>query len=193
LVARIGVWTIMIGVVAACGSPSMSVSVADSGTSSTRRPIEPVRQTDTVPNDPDDPAIWIHPTDPARSVILGTDKVESNGGLYVFGLDGAVRQSITPLDRPNNVDVEYAVRLGTRLTDIAVVTERKQHRLRVFAIAPDNGMLSDLVPGGLPVLEGQEDEASEPMGIALYRRPRDGAVVAIVAPKTGADDNYLWQ
>lgn len=31
------------------------------------------------------------------------------------------------------------------------------------------------------------------MGIALYKRPRDGAVFAIVAPKTGGKTNYLWQ
>lgn len=34
-------------------------------------------ETDPVPHDgdaADDPAIWVHPTDPGRSVILGTDK-----------------------------------------------------------------------------------------------------------------------
>ena len=31
------------------------------------------------------------------------------------------------------------------------------------------------------------------MGIALYRRPRDGAVFAIVAPKTGPREGYLEQ
>jgi 3-phytase len=31
------------------------------------------------------------------------------------------------------------------------------------------------------------------MGIGLYRRPRDGAVFAIVAPKAGPTTNYLWQ
>ena len=28
---------------------------------------------------------------------------------------------------------------------------------------------------------------------ALYRRPRDGAVFAIVAPKEGPREGYLWQ
>jgi 3-phytase len=31
------------------------------------------------------------------------------------------------------------------------------------------------------------------MGIALYKRTRDGAVFAIVAPKTGGATDYLWQ
>jgi 3-phytase len=31
------------------------------------------------------------------------------------------------------------------------------------------------------------------MGIGLYRRPKDGAIFAIVAPKQGPKTNYLWQ
>ena len=30
-----------------------------------------------------------------------------------------------------------------------------------------------------------------PMGVALYRRPRDGAIFALVAPKTGGVTGYL--
>jgi 3-phytase len=33
----------------------------------------------------DDPAIWVHPVDPALSLVLGTDK---KGGLNVFDLEG---------------------------------------------------------------------------------------------------------
>jgi 3-phytase len=154
--------------------------------------LQPVGGTAAVPNDADDPAIWVHPTDKSRTLILGTDKHEKTGGLYVFGLDGGLRQSIPDIDRPNNVDVEYGLRLPAGPTDIAVLTERLRHRLRVFAISP-GGRLSDLVPEGLPVLARQSGAAGEPMGIALYRRPRDQAMFAIVAPKTGSADNYLWQ
>jgi 3-phytase len=148
-----------------------------------------------LPHDPDDPAIWRHPADPARSLILGTDKEEGAGGLFVFRLDGTIAQAITPLDRPNNVDVEYGVDVGGGRgpMDVAVVTERKQRRLRVFGIPPDGGPLVDLVPAGLAVLADQPGEAGEPMGIALYKRATDGAVFAIVAPKTGPADGYLWQ
>lgn len=156
-------------------------------------PVAAARATAPVAHDPDDPSIWIHPTDPSRSLIVGTDKVAGTGGLYVFGLDGRIRQTISPLDRPNNVDVEYGLALGGWRVDIAVTTERKQHRLRVFAIRADGSGLDDLGPAGIPVLAGQSGEASEPMGIALYRRPRDGAIFAIVSPKAGGRTDYLWQ
>ncbi|MFB3904626.1 MAG: phytase [Acidobacteriota bacterium] len=150
--------------------------------------------TASVPDDPDDPAIYINPVDPSQSLILGTNKVRApQGALVVFGLDGKVRQTISPLDRPNNVDVEYGLLLGGQPADIAVLTERLQHRLRVFVIGRD-GVLRDVgSETGLKVLEGRQGEASEPMGISLYKRPRDGAVFAIVAPKTGPAQGYLWQ
>jgi 3-phytase len=172
-----------------CGSAGQA---GDAVASAAAERLEPAARTGSVPNDPDDPAIWIHPTAPAESVILGTDKIEKTGGLYVFGLDGAVRQSIEGIDRPNNVDVEYGFRMPAGTTDIAVLTERKQHRLRIFSIDA-KGRLSDLAPEGLPVLTGEQGDAAEPMGIALYKRPADGAIFAIVAPKTGGTENYLWQ
>jgi len=156
--------------------------------------VAPVLCTAQVPTDADDPAIYVNPTDPSRSLILGTNKVRApEGALVVFGLNGKIRQTIGPLDRPNNVDVEYGLVLKGQPTDIAVLTERLQHRLRVFAFGPD-GMLTDVgSETGLKVLEGRQGEAAEPMGISLYRRARDGAVFAIVAPKTGPAQGYLWQ
>ncbi|MER5929036.1 phytase [Streptomyces sp. NPDC002054] len=49
----------------------------------------------------DDPAIWVHPTDPARSVVVGTDK---KGALEVYDMSGARIQRISG-DYGNNVDL----------------------------------------------------------------------------------------
>ncbi|MGH9341910.1 MAG: phytase [Acidobacteriota bacterium] len=151
--------------------------------------------TQPVGVDADDPALWIDPDDPSRSLVLGTDKAEAPGGsLFVFGLDGKIRQKVGPLDRPNNVDVEYGLLLDGKLADIAVVTERMRSRLRVFRVPPDGGELTDVSSeGGLKVFEGQPADWATPMGIALYRRPRDGAVFAIVGRKYGPREGHLWQ
>jgi 3-phytase len=154
--------------------------------------LAPLRVTEPVPDDPDDPAIWRHPTDPSKSLIIGTNKVAAPAGaLVVFGLDGRIRQTIAGLDRPNNVDVELGVRLGGAPVDIAVTTERYQHRLRVYAIDAGGSGLTEL--GRVPVLNGETGDRAEPMGIALYRRPSDGAVFAVVSPKSGGAVYYLWQ
>jgi 3-phytase len=157
-------------------------------------PIAAAFATDPLPNDADDPAVWVHPTDPSRSLVIGTDKIDGRGGLYLFGLDGHVVQTIAPLNRPNNVDVEYGFALGGGAADIVVATERRQRRLLVYRVRPDGSGLEDVSsPDGLSVLAGQAGEAGEPLGVALYRRPRDGAVFAIVSPKDGGATDYLWQ
>ena len=167
--------------VAACTQSVAEVSI-----------LQPSFATSAVADDADDPAIWINRVNPRRSLIVGTNKVAApDGALYVFDLDGTVRQIVKPLDRPNNVDVEYGLATPAGPIDIAVVTERFQGRLRVYRIGE-----TGLVPidgGGIRVLEGQLGPAAMPMGISLYRRPRDGSLFAIVAPKIGDTTNYLWQ
>ena len=151
--------------------------------------------TDPVPDDPDDPAIWVHPTDSDRSLIVGTNKVKApSGALIVFGLDGKIRQTIGGLDRPNNVDIEYGFRVGAEHLDIAVVTERLKSQLRVFRIASDGSGLAEVTAlGSTRVLVDRSGEQAAPMGVSLYRRPKDGAVFVIVAPKDGPRNGYLAQ
>lgn len=186
------------GVAAVCGwGAPRAAQAADKATSDipvAGSPLAASLATDSLPNDADDPVIWVHPTDQARSLIIGTDKFEDRGGLYVFGLDGRLLQTISPLNRPNNVDVEYGFALGGGMTDIVVTTERKRHRLLVYRVRPDGSGLDDVSsPDGLSVLAGQAGAAGEPMGIALYKRPRDGAIYAIISPKGGGATDYLWQ
>lgn len=167
---------------AACATPSVPVDTAEV--------IQPMLVTDAVADDADDPAIWLNRADPGNSLIIGTNKVAApNGALVVFGLDGKTRQTVSGIDRPNNVDVEYGFVLGGRPIDIVVTTERLKHQLRIFQVTAAG--LTGL--GAVPVLAGETGPRAEPMGIALYRRPADGAIFAIVAPKLGASSNYLWQ
>jgi 3-phytase len=152
--------------------------------------VAPARVTDAVHDDADDAALWLHPGDPAQSLIIGTNKVAApHGALVVFGLDGRTRQVVAGLDRPNNVDLETGVVIDGRTLDLAVTTERLQHRLRVYAVSAAG--LTEVA--AIPVLAGETGDRSEPMGIALYKRPSDGALFAIVAPKLGGSTDYLWQ
>ncbi len=153
--------------------------------------VKPTLGTKPVKDDPDDPAIWINTAHPEQSLVLGTNKVQApRGALVVFGLDGEIRQTFTGIDRPNNVDVEYGLQpsspgSGAQPIDIAVVTERLKDRLRIFSVTAQGVREAGTVAC-----------CREPMGIGLYRRPRDGAIFAIVAPKGRPDSprtNYLWQ
>jgi len=151
--------------------------------------IKPLIITETVKHDTDDPAIWLNPKDPSKSLIIGTDK-DRDGALYVFGLDGKIieQKTVRNLKRPNNVDIEYGLILNGIPTDIVVVTERSENKIRVFSL-PD---MKSIDNGGIEVFIGEEQRA--PMGIALYKRSSDGVIFAIVGRKSGpTDGRYLWQ
>ena len=152
--------------------------------------IKPKVVTDPVPHDTDDPAIWINSKNLKNSLIVGTDK-DIDGGLYVFNLEGHILadKTVKPLKRPNNVDVEYGLNLAGKAVDIAVVTERLSHKLRIFRM-PD---MSPVDNGGIEVFKGETGpNERDLMGISLYKRT-DGAVFAIVGRKTGPSGTYLWQ
>jgi len=118
-------------------------------------PIKPAVVTDTTTHDTDDPAIWINPLDPAKSLILGTDKDE-DGALYVFDLSGkeVPGKTIHGLKRPNNVDIEYGFIWKGQSTDIAVVAERFTSKIRVFSL-PDMKAIDN---GGIDVFVGESGE-----------------------------------
>src|SRR4051812_13111853 len=74
----------------ACNSPLIKKETGNNTTA-----LKPVVITDTVFDDSDDPAIWINKSDLSKSLIIGTDKNNDNGGLYVFDLSGKINKTLT--------------------------------------------------------------------------------------------------
>jgi myo-inositol-hexaphosphate 3-phosphohydrolase len=159
--------------------------------------VEPVLETQDVLNvdegapadtrlgDADDPAIWVHPTDSAQSLIIGALK---NGGLDVYDLDGQVLQSISPEGaRFNNVDVQYDFPLGDNMVDLAVTTDRYGDKLIFFAIDPATRQLTDVTDPANPLVytpAGQEsDQETTAYGIALYKSATSGKLYAFVTQR----------
>lgn len=157
-------------------------------------PVRPVVRTEPLPDDADDPAIWVHPRNPRLSLILGTNKARApRGAIGVFDLRGRLLQRIDGIDQPNNIDIAYGFTLGRTRVDIAVATERYASRLRIFRIDPARRRLIDCTdPEGARVFAGESGERAMPMGIALYQAGR-GEVHAIVSRKAGATQGYLHQ
>ena len=81
----------------------------------------------------DDPAIWRNAVDPGASLILGTDK---KAGLYVYGLDGKVRDFIAA-GALNNVDLRE-VRMADGFSRILVAasdrTDLAEPRIALFQL-----------------------------------------------------------
>jgi 3-phytase len=137
-------------------------------------------QTDPVPHlgdAADDPAIWVNPTDPARSRVLGTDK---KGGLGVYDLTGKQLQYL-PVGRLNNVDVRSGFTLGGKRIDLAVASNRDHNSLHLFAIDPRSGQVSGV--GEI------ETPFSEIYGLCLFK-DLQGAIHAIANDKDGTFLQY---
>ncbi len=154
--------------------------------------IAPDLITDKVVHDTDDPAIWVHPHDPSKSIVFGTDK-DTDGAIFAFDLNGKVLKDkiIKDIKYPNNIDLEYGFKLNdSTLVDVIAFTEREREQIRLFSV-PD---MKPLDNGGFPVFEDETDSLlRRPMGISLYKNPKTKSIQAIVSRKNGPSEGYLYQ
>lgn len=95
----------------------------------------------------DDPAIWVHATDPAQSRVVGTNKQR---GLLVYDLAGNLVQSL-PVGRLNNVDLRYGDGF-----DVAVASNRDLNTVSVFRIEHGSGHFTHVgeMPTNLTAIYG---------------------------------------
>jgi 3-phytase len=145
--------------------------------------VLPVAQTDPVPHEgdaADDPAIWVNPRDPARSLILGTDKL---GGLAVYDLGGRQTQYL-PVGPVNNVDVRSGFLLAGKRAPLVAASHRTDKSIHLWTIDPRTGTLAD-TPGG-PV----KVSADEPYGLCLYRSAASADLFAFVNDKSGKIEQW---
>ena len=105
----------------------------------------------------DDPAIWRNPVDPAKSLIVATDK---KAGLHVYGLGGASK-SFDPAGRLNNVDL---VDMGARGV-IVVASDRNDVRAAKLRLYRLDTEAAKLIPLG--AVDGGKGEA---YGVCLWLR-----------------------
>ncbi|WP_262692715.1 phytase [Kordiimonas aestuarii] len=123
----------------------------------------------------DDPAIWVHPTDPGQSLIIGTNK---QGGIYVYNLDGSVHQYV-PDGRMNNVDLRYNVKVGDRAATLVVASNRTEESISIYELDEQTGKLQDIADGI------QKTDMPDPYGLCLYQSPKDGSTYVFMNEKGG--------
>lgn len=127
----------------------------------------------------DDPAIWTHPTNPALSVVVATDK---RAGLYVYDMRGQALQFLAD-GKMNNVDLRDGFHLGGRDITIVAASNRTQRTISLYRLDPQTRQLTDIADGPQPT------ELNDPYGLCLYRQPQDGRTFVFVS----GDDTRLRQ
>ncbi|WP_445269668.1 phytase [Streptomyces sp. DSM 41634] len=120
----------------------------------------------------DDPAIWVHPTDPAKSVVVGTDK---KGALEVYDMTGARIQRITG-DYGNNVDLRGNIVVSA--DDEAAGGNGAMH---IYRIDPATRQLKRLADVPTEVTAH---------GICLYTSPVSGKLYAFPNSTSGRVEQW---
>ena len=128
----------------------------------------------------DDPAIWIHPTDPSLSLIIGADK-SSSGGLHVYSLDGTQLQFVSG-GRHNNVDVRYGFMLGGESVDLVSVSERDADNIDIYKVDPVQRTL---------IKVGSINTGINVYGYAMYHNRLTGKFYGFVSSSGG--DIEQWE
>ena len=121
----------------------------------------------------DDPAIWVHPTNPSLSVVIGTNK-NSNGGLHVFSLNGVNLQFVAG-GKHNNVDVRYGFPLNGQEVDLVAACDRNNNQIDVYRIDPDTQRLTQV---------GTIQTGVQVYGFTMYHSPATGKFYAFVSSET---------
>jgi len=123
--------------------------------------------------DLDDPAIYVHPSDPSASLVITALK---DAGLAVYDLQGRELQTILPADiRYNNVDILYGFQLGSEIVDLAVASDRRNDRLAIFQIDPETRQLTDITASDIPeTIFGIDDGEQTAYGLTTYTSPISG-------------------
>ncbi len=128
----------------------------------------------------DDPAIWVHPTMPERSLVIGTNKQR---GLFVYRLDGS---EVLQRDdgRMNNVDLRQNVTLGDFTGDLVAATNRTTKSISLYTFDGETGALAPVlsIPTGF----------NDPYGLCMYRSAKTGDLYVFA---NNADDGMFaqWQ
>lgn len=126
----------------------------------------------------DDMAIWVDPSDPSRSLVIGTDKLAA---LEVYDLSGARIQRITADGAPNNVDLRPGFSLAG--ASVGVVATTGGGFLRFYTVDPATRQLTNASARVI-----QPDIQAE--GICMYQSASTGSTYAFVAAPSGQMEQW---
>lgn len=159
---------------AVCGA----LSVGQAQTTSVSASVEtaPARNSGDAA---DDAAVWVHPSDSALSLVLGTDK---QGGLAVYDLSGREVQFLAA-GNLNNVDIRYNFPLNGQAVDIVTAGNRSDNSIEVFKVNAATRRLEDVAARTIGV-------GFAMYGSCMYRSATSDEYYAIVNSEAGRVEQW---
>lgn len=129
----------------------------------------------------DDPAIWANPADPAKSLVVGTDK---KAGMYVYDMQGKVA-SFRPDGKMNNTDLREGFALGGDKAILVTASDRTRKAAAIYRLDPATRQLVEVADGV------QATGLDDPYGLCMYRSAGDGKTYVFI--NTGSGLMRQWE
>jgi len=126
----------------------------------------------------DDAAIWVNPTDPSRSAIIGTNK---QGGLAVYALDGKQIQYLSD-GLMNNVDLRAGFSLSGQEVALVAANNRGDNSIALYRLNPSTRMLENVAARKIVTITAY--------GCCLYRSQKSGKFYYFVTSKAGEVEQW---
>jgi len=131
---------------------------------------EPVR---TQGDSADDATLWVDPTDPSLSLVIGTNKQR---GLAVYDLNGKEVQFLSD-GRLNNVDHRDNFPLGGQKISLVTASNRTDNSIAVYRVNPETRRLENVAARSIATVEAY--------GSCMYHSQKTGKFYYIVTNKRG--------
>jgi len=117
----------------------------------------------------DDATVWVNPSDPGQSLVIGTNKKR---GLVVYDLTGKEIQSL-PDGEMNNVD--------SRDT-LVTASNRSNNSIAIYRINTETRRLENVAAADIKTIEAY--------GSCMYKSSKTGKLYYIVTSKQGVVEQY---
>jgi len=129
----------------------------------------------------DDIAIWIHPSEIEKSLIIGTNK---KSGIALYDLDGRLLQ-FREDGELNNVDVRYGFTIDGQKFDIITATNRTDNSIAIYTIDASTLTLRDISARKI------YSNLEEVYGLCMYHDRKEDNFYCFVNSKDGSVEE--WQ
>jgi 3-phytase len=124
----------------------------------------------------DDPAIYVHPTDASKSLVIGTNK---KAGLCIYNLQGE-EVFFSPVGLVNNVDIRYGFPLNDSINvDLLAASNRSNNSITIMGIDAENKTFFDVLEDTI------FSNVDEVYGCCMHKNVSTGKYYAIVNGKDG--------
>jgi 3-phytase len=132
----------------------------------------------TAGDSADDATLWVNPSDPSQSLVIGTNK---KSGLVVYDLSGKEMQVVRD-GQMNNVDHRDGFLLAGQATSFVTASNRTNNSIAIYKVDAAARRLETL--GSAPL------ETIEAYGLCMYKSSKTGKLYYFVTSKQGVVQQY---